>query len=224
MATQEQEIEILTQSITTKLRRCENGIKRISMVGDVAHLSQKERNVRLNSMRMLAQDLSMHSKNFRHAQKDFLRSLSDQQGKSKEFGFGDDDAAKSAILDEAHLDENLTAEQQQQLDEINLRANEREKEIIRVAKSVHELATLFGELNLLVIEQGTVLDRIDYNIEQTLHHTKGGVKELEEAENLSRRALTCKCIMILLFIVAILIGILVWKKSKKSDNNNNGGN
>ena len=213
VAQQESEIEILTQSITSKLRKCEAGIRRISLVGDVAHLNAKERTVRLNSMRMLAQDLNLHSKNFRHAQKDFLKALNEQQGQNRAFGFADEEVLRTA-MDEDHLDQSLTDEQRLQLEEINSRSSEREKEIIRVAKSVHELATLFSELNVLVIEQGTVLDRIDYNIEQTLVKVKSGHTELTEAEKHSRRALTCKCIVVLLIIVAILIGILVWKKSK----------
>lgn len=208
---QEDEIEILTQSITSKLRKCETGIKRIALVGDVGHLSAKERNVRLNSMRMLAQDLSAHSKAFRFAQKDFLRALNDQQGKNRDFGFADE-AVRSAI-DETHLDESLSEEQRLALEEINVRSNEREKEIIRIAKSIHELATLFSELNVLVIEQGTVLDRIDYNIEQTKQSVSKGKAELTEAEKISRRALTCKCMIVLVILVVILLAILVYKKS-----------
>jgi len=34
------------------------------------------------------------------------------------------------------------------------------------------LATLFKEMQTLVIEQGTIVDRIDYNVEQALFHTK----------------------------------------------------
>jgi syntaxin 16 len=206
---QESEIEILTQSITSKLRKCETGIKRIALVGDVGHLSQKERNVRLNSMRMLAQDLSAHSKSFRHAQKDFLRALNEQANAGSKHGFTDD--AVSQAIDESHLDESLSEEQRQALEEINMRSGEREKEIIRIAKSIHELATLFSELNVLVIEQGTVLDRIDYNIEQTLSSVTKGVKELDEAEKISRRALTCKCIAALFVVIVILIIILVVK-------------
>ena len=36
----------------------------------------------------------------------------------------------------------------------------------QVAESVNDLADIFKEIQVLVIDQGTVLDRIDYNIEQ----------------------------------------------------------
>ena len=57
--------------------------------------------------------------------------------------------------------------------------SEREREILEIAKSINELALLFKDLQMMVIDQGTVLDRIDYNIEQTAVFTKDAAKELE---------------------------------------------
>ena len=56
----------------------------------------------------------------------------------------------------------------------------REQEIETIAKSIQEIALLFKDLQMMVIDQGTVLDRIDYNIEQVGMHTKDGMKELEK--------------------------------------------
>lgn len=45
-----------------------------------------------------------------------------------------------------------------------------------------DLAVLFKELATLVVEQGTILDRIDHNMETTVEATQKGVKELQDAE------------------------------------------
>jgi len=69
-------------------------------------------------------------------------------------------------------------------------------------------------LNVLVIEQGTLLDRIDYNIEQTLVKVKEGVKDLTKADEYSKKARTIKCILALIFIIVILVALLVWKNNR----------
>jgi syntaxin 16 len=95
--------------------------------------------------------------------------------------------------------------------------NQRDGEITRIAKSIEELAQIFKELAVLVIDQGTILDRIDYNMEQVLEHTKEGIVQLEKAENYQKSALPLRCIMVLVVLVIIMLGVLVLKtqSSKK---------
>lgn len=114
--------------------------------------------------------------------------MREQESSGSSFSFGGDDTDSKAVLaDEDALDRGFSHEQEQALEEMNERASEREKEIIKVAQSINELAQLFKELNVLVIEQGTILDRIDYNIEQTSVKVKQGVQELEKADEYSKK-------------------------------------
>jgi hypothetical protein len=55
---------------------------------------------------------------------------------------------------------------------------QREREINDIAKGIIELADIFKELQTMVIDQGTMLDRIDYNVEKMTTHVKAAEKEL----------------------------------------------
>lgn len=55
---------------------------------------------------------------------------------------------------------------------------QREQEINDIAKGIIELSDIFRELQTMVIDQGTMLDRIDYNVEQMGTEVKAADKEL----------------------------------------------
>ena len=55
---------------------------------------------------------------------------------------------------------------------------QREREINDIAKGIIELADIFKELSSMVIDQGTMLDRIDYNVERMAVDVKEAEKEL----------------------------------------------
>eukprot|EP00435_Cladocopium_sp_Y103_P069894 s617_g34.t1 len=57
-------------------------------------------------------------------------------------------------------------EQLAELDEMEVIAAQRSSEIAQIASSVVELNRIFKDLASLVIDQGTVLDRIDFNTEK----------------------------------------------------------
>ncbi len=93
--------------------------------------------------------------------------------------------------------------------------NQRDAEITQIAKSIEELAQIFKELAVLVIDQGTILDRIDYNMENAVENVKEGIKHLEKAEESQKNAMSVKCIIVLVLLIIILVAILAWKHSGK---------
>jgi len=213
----ERDIDILTREVTRLIKRCEANIKRIAFSGDSgASLSQQEKAIRLNVMRGHAAELNALSRQFRQAQKRFLHQRKDQEqlgsGLVDEIGLLSEH--KGPISLEEALERGMSEEQQQQLAEIEAQAGEREKEIIHIAQSINELSSMFKELSVLVIEQGSILDRIDYNIEQSLDKVKTAKKDLVKANEYSKKMLAVKCIAVLIFIILVLILILVIKHSR----------
>lgn len=89
---------------------------------------------------------------------------------------------------ESETDKSFSQSTLQQTSQKHLRTNDaailqREKEINDIAKGIIELADIFRELQNMVIDQGTMLDRIDYNIEKMAKNVKGADKELVVVSN-----------------------------------------
>jgi len=68
----------------------------------------------------------------------------------------------------------MTMEQLEAVDDMEVQVAKRDHEINSIVESIEELSQIFKELAVLVIDQGTVLDRIDYNMEQVYSY-EGGV-------------------------------------------------
>jgi len=174
-------------------------------------MSKDEKDIRLNVMRHLGAQLKLQSTNFKQVQRKFLSDLDQHDNVAGEF-FPEDNKSSLGPLG----GDDLSFEEQQKLQELKELGDKRHEEIIRVAQSIHELAQMFSELNQLVIEQGTVLDRIDYNLDQARIRVESGAKILVKAEIISRKAHSLKCIICLSVVVIIMLTILILKHSNNS--------
>ena len=56
----------------------------------------------------------------------------------------------------------------------------RDEEINKLVESINDLSHIFKQLNDIVVEQGTILDRIDYNLEESLSSVKKGNLHLDK--------------------------------------------
>ena len=90
-------------------------------------------------------------------------------------------------------------------------SSERSEAIEDLVRNIADLADIFKELSSLVLHQGTILDRIDYNIEQTLEHTTKANKELEIADKRQKCTRATSCIMIIIMLILVLLIALVIK-------------
>lgn len=93
---------------------------------------------------------------------------------------------------------------------------QREREIEDIAQGIIELANIFQDLQTMVIDQGTMLDRIDYNVERMAVDVKATDKELKVATGYQKRT-TKRWIILLLLILVAGMFILLLIKPKRRD-------
>ena len=80
---------------------------------------------------------------------------------------------------------------------------QRENELDNIVKGVNNLHEMFKDMNILVNEQGTILDRIDYNIDIGYDNVSRGKKKLHEANESKKGSCFRNAIMLLMLFVFI---------------------
>jgi syntaxin 16 len=93
---------------------------------------------------------------------------------------------------------------------------QREREIEDIAQGIIELANIFQELQTMIIDQGTLLDRIDYNVESMGSDVKAAAEELTVASGYQRRSLKRKIMLLLIIVIVGMFILLGLKLSSKS--------
>lgn len=208
----EGKIEKLTQDITDRFRTAERYLQRVGTA--TRRAGGEEALVGTNVQRSLAKKLQEMSVEFRQMQRKYLADVQAQKS-----GGAEGREAKFGLMDEenGHGDGEFgfTMQQQAVVDDLQAAVQSRDKEIVGIAKSIEELGAIFKELAVLVIDQGTILDRIDYNMEAVVEHTKTGIQQLEKAEASQKNARPLKCIIFLVCLIAFLLLILVIKHRRR---------
>ncbi|PFH60859.1 hypothetical protein XA68_10216 [Ophiocordyceps unilateralis] len=229
--TEEAQIEKLTQEITKGFHECHKCIQRVEhMVRDAREsgtLSHSEDIMARNIQISLATRVQDTSANFRKKQSAYLKKLRDMGGlgsfspaersSTPQLGSYLHPSLQESDADKVFSQSALQAASQQKM----LHSNDaviaqREREIEDIAQGIIELSDLFRDLQTMVIDQGTLLDRIDYNVERTNEDVKGADKELKVASGYQRRTAKRKIILLLILLVAGLF-ILLLIKPKRQD-------
>lgn len=222
-------IEHLTQDITRSFHDCQRAIMRIeTMVGESkAHggVTSGEETMAKNIQISLAARVQEASARFRKKQSTYLRKLRDLEGIATPFD-GTPMQAQNPYTDPSMMESDadrsfsqtmLQQTSQRQTGQNDAAIAQREREINDIAKGIIELSDIFRELQTMIIDQGTMLDRIDYNVERMGTEVKAADKELKVATSYQQRTTKRKIMLLLLLIVVGMIIVLVVKpKGSKS--------
>ncbi|CAB4419771.1 t-SNARE [Rhizophagus irregularis] len=203
---EEKEIERLTDEITHLFQQCQSKIKRIANESLSSIAPNQERAMSKNIQTSLASKLQELSSSFRKQQASYLKKLKGRESKGSKFFL-----IESNDSNEDDLELGFTSSQLARVESSEAVISQREREIIEIAKSIHTIAEIFRELQSLVIDQGTLLDRIDYNVEQMSVNVKSAVRELDKGAQYQKKTRNRKIILLLLLLIFGLIIILIFK-------------
>jgi len=137
----------------------------------------------------LATKVQESSTQFRKKQSAYLRKLGGNE-RSSTPSFLDDTSAPDY---DVSISQTALRQQQSQRRTNDTAIAQREREIEDIAKGIIELSEIFKELQSMVIDQGTMLDRIDYNVEMTRERVKGAHVDLGEVTPTSPRSIFVAC-------------------------------
>lgn len=232
-AREEREIEGLTQEITRGFVVCQNRIRRIdAMVREQqqqsgGNLPQADETMARNLKISLATRVGEVSTTFRKKQSAYLKKLRSLGGMSTPIDRAGTPMAQNPYTDPAMMDSETdrsaaqstllqTAQVRRRTGVMDSAIEQREREIEKIAQGVIDLSNIFQELNSMVIDQGTILDRIDYNVERTAEHVKAAEKELTVATGYQKKSTKRKVIFLLILLVVGFFILLLVKPKRRA--------
>ncbi|KAA8536778.1 hypothetical protein F0562_029256 [Nyssa sinensis] len=180
-------IEALTQEITSLLKKSEKRLQKLSAGGP-----SEDSNLRKNVQRSLATDLQNLSIELRKKQSTYLKRLRLQKEGPDGVDLEMNLKGNTSRMEDEDLDDlGFSEHQMAKLKKSEAFTAEREREIQQVVESVNELAQIMKDLSVLVIDQGTIVDRIDYNIQNVATTVEEGLKQLQKVLSLLFSLLSC---------------------------------
>ncbi|TKA29777.1 hypothetical protein B0A50_03141 [Salinomyces thailandicus] len=227
-AKEEREIEGLTQEITRAFTTCQNRIRKIDGLVYEQHAqaggrsSQADEKMARNLKMSLAARVGDVSTTFRKKQSAYLKKLRSLGGMTTPIDRANTPLAQNPYTDPAMMESETdrssaqstllqTAQVRRRTGVMDSAIEQREREIEKIAQGVIDLSNIFQELNSMVIDQGSLLDRIDYNVERTAEHVKEADKELKVATGYQKKTTKRKIILLLILIVAGMFILLLIK-------------
>ncbi|KAL1305837.1 hypothetical protein AAFC00_003996 [Neodothiora populina] len=229
---EEREIDAMTSEITRGFQTCQKAIKRIDrMVRDAKQnggIASGEETMANNLKISLATRVGDVSALFRKKQTAYMKKLRQLGGMNTPLDGTSTPIPQNPYTDPSLMDSEMdrtsaqsTLLQQKQLAKQrstglhDTTIAQREREIEQIAQGIIDLSNIFQELQTMVIDQGTMLDRVDYNVERMATDVKEADKELKVATTYQKKTTKRKILLLLvLLVVGMFILLLVKPKHR----------
>jgi syntaxin 16 len=194
-----QNIQMISDKMTQKLKKCKYLTKELKTL--LANSSLDD-NIKINMYQNLLNRLAEISREMQINEEKYLQKYQELNGYEESFfTINNSNNLDSIETLQSHA---FNSNNKKKIDI----SKERNKEIDQMVNTVNELKNIFQDVSNMVIFQGTILDRIDYNTYQGRYNIRRGNRELEEShERLKSGCLRRlnQILIIAIFIMSILI-------------------
>ena len=201
-------IKEISTEMTQELKQCQNILKEIindkedlNDINNFRELNATNVQIKQNMKQNIITKLNDFTKKFKLNQELY-------NNKFQDFVIDEEMANKSFSIrknEEKNSNEFLSTQ------ENNEQLRRRDEDLTNLLISVNDLAQIFEDMQTLVMEQGTILDRIDYNIDIASSNISQGKKNITKADKHMKNNCFRNVIIILIVIIFIEALLFVFK-------------
>jgi syntaxin 16 len=215
---EEREINVLTGEIKQLFKDSGETIKQmVQRQGDLKHKTVDEQKLLQNVQLSLVTQMSDLSKVFGDEQRKYMSEVKKQKERAKKLvSFGsqspeEEEQERQEQMMQKYMEKGFTAEQIAALTVNEQMISERDLELQHIYSSIVDLHEVFKDLNALVIDQGTLLDRVDVNIEETKKQVTKANKELDKLNESQKKNKFLMVVLCLVATIMLLVLLIILK-------------
>ena len=207
----DQNIHMITEKMTQKLKKCKFLTKNLNAKLVECPIDD---NIKINMYQNLLNRLAEASRIMQINEEKYFQKFQELNGFDENFfnSINNIKTTCNTINNYESLDTNQTqnlfmSNSAQKVD----RSKERNKELDQMVITVNDLKTIYEEVSNMVIYQGTILDRIDYNIYQNRNNIRKGNREMAETHESLKSGCIQKINQILIIAIFIMSVLVIFK-------------
>ena len=196
-----QNIQMISDRMTQKLKKCKYLTKELKTL--LANSSLDD-NIKINMYQNLLNRLAEISREMQINEEKYIQKYQELNGYEESyFTINNTNNLDSIETFQSHVFNSNKKK-------VDI-TKERNKEIDQMVNTVTELKNIFQDVSNMVISQGTILDRIDYNTYQGRHNIRRGNRELEESHESLKSGCLRKINQILIIAIFIMSLLIIFK-------------